>query len=79
MKNLLMTASSRVGKLFHDVDVQVYYWNTIMLDIVDECFPLQKKRVRDKDIPYMTTACKNAIPAKRKAFTKYQNERTQQN
>ena len=43
------------------------------------CFPLKKKRVRDKDIPYMTTAWKNAIRAKGKAFTKYQNDRTQQN
>lgn len=42
-------------------------------DIVDECFPQRKKkkRVRDKDIPYMTTTLsKNAIRTKRKAFKK---------
>ena len=70
---------ARRKRLFDDVDNQVYYWITIMPDIVDQCFPLKKKRVRDKDIPYMTTAWKNAIRAKGKAFTKYQNDRTQQN
>ena len=42
-------------------------------DIVDKCFPQRKKkkRVRDKDIPYMTTTLsKNAIRTKRKAFKK---------
>ena len=57
----------------------MYYWNTIMQDIVDECVPQKKKRVRHKDIPYMTAAWKNAIRAKRRAFNKYLNERTQQN
>ena len=77
--NLLMTAPWHVGNLFDDVEDKVYYWNTIMQDIMDECFPQKKKRVRDKDIPYMTTAWKNAIRAKRRAFKKYLNERTQQN
>ena len=77
--NLLMTAPWHVGNLFDDVEDKVYYWNTIMQDIMDECFPQKKKRVRDKDIPYMTTAWKNAIRAKRRAFNKYLNERTQQN
>ena len=44
-----------------------------MQDIVDECFPQEKKRVRDNNTPYMTTAWKHAIRAK------YLNERAQQN
>ena len=35
-----------------------------MQDIVDEGFPQKKKRVRDKDTPYMNTAWKNAIREK---------------
>ena len=77
--NLLTTAPWQVGSLFDDVEDKVYYWNTIMQDIVDECFPQKKKRVRDTDIPYMMAAWKNAIRAKRRAFNKYLNERTQQN
>ena len=55
-------------------------------DIVDECFPQKKKkkkkkkkkRVRNKDIPYMTTTLwKNAIRTKRKAFKSYVNDRKQ--
>lgn len=52
----------------------MYYWDKIMLDIVDEGFPQKKKRVRDKDTPYMNTAWKNAIREKRRAFKKYLNE-----
>ena len=71
--NLLTTALWHVGNLFDDVEDKVYYWNTIMQDIVDECFPQKKKRVRDTDIPYTTAAWKNAIRAKRRAFNKYLN------
>ena len=49
---------------------------------MDECFPQRKKkkRVRDKDIPYMTTTLwKNAIRTKRKAFKSYLNDRKQKN
>lgn len=78
-ENLLMKAPAHVGNLFDDVEDKVYYWNTLMQDIVNACFPQKKKQVRNKDTPYLTTAWKNAIRAKRKAFKKYLNERTQQN
>lgn len=78
-ENLLMTAPGHVGNLFDDVEDKAYYWNTLMQDFVNACFPQKKKRVQDKDIPYMTTAWKNAIRAKRRAFKMYLNERTQQN
>ena len=52
----------------------MYYWDKIMQDIVAEGFPQKKKRVRDKDTPYMNTAWKNAIREKRRAFKKYLNE-----
>ena len=43
-------------------------------------FPgLKKMRVRDKDVPYMTTGWKQAIRAKRRATIKYKNHSTQEN
>ena len=51
----------------------------MMNDIVDECFPLKKMRVRSKDVPYMTTSWKNAIRAKRRAAAKYYNDKSAHN
>ena len=47
-----MTAPWHVGNLFDDVEDKVYYWNTIMQDIMDECFPQKKKWVRDRHTLY---------------------------
>ena len=46
---------------------------------VDDQLPLKKMRVRDKDVPYMTTGWKQAIRAKRRATVKYKNHPTQEN
>ena len=48
-------------------------------DIVDECFPLKKMRVRSEDVPYMTTLWKNAIRAKRRAAAKYYKDKSAHN
>ena len=77
--NELATAPWHVGDLFDDVDDQEFYWKTMMNDIVDECFPLKKMRVRSKDVPYMTTSWKNAIRAKRRAAAKYYNDKSAHN
>ena len=67
------------GDLFDDVDDQEYYWKTLMKDIVDECFPLNKMRVRSEDVTYMTTSWKNAIRAKRRASSKYYKDKPAHN
>ena len=50
-----------------------------MKDIVDECFSLEKMRVRSEDVPYMTTSWKNAIRAKRRAASKYYKDKSAHN
>ena len=77
--NKLATAPWHVGDLFDDVDDQAYYWKTLMKDIVDDCFPLEKMRVRSEDVPYMTTSWKNAIRAKRTAAAKYYKDKSAHN
>ena len=49
-----------------------------MKNIVDEHAPVKTMRVRDHDVPYMTTKWKNAISAKRKAEAKYRRVPTKQ-
>ena len=42
-----------------------------MNDTLDEVVPVKTIRVRDKDVPYMTSDWKSAIRAKRKANDEY--------
>ena len=70
---------SMLGELFDDVDNKEYYWNTLMSDVIDECFPLKKMRDRSNDVPYMTTSWKMAIRAKRKAAKMYHKDKRAEN
>ena len=62
--------------MFDDLDDQVHYWNTLLTNIIDECLPSKKMRVRTKDVPYMTSNWKNAIRAKRKALANYYRDKS---
>ena len=68
-----------VGEIFDEIDDQAYYWSTLLRNVVDDHLPFKKMRVRDKDVPYMTTGWKQAIRAKRRATVKYKNHPTQEN
>ena len=61
------------------VDDQVYVWSALMINILDEVAPVKKMRVRDKDVPYMTSHWKSAIRAKRRANDKYLKNKTPEN
>ena len=50
-----------------------------MNNILDEVAPVKKMRVRDEDVPYMTSHWKSAITAKRKANDKYLKNKTPEN
>ena len=75
----LSLAPWHVGEIFEGVEDQLFYWNTLMKNIVDEHAPVKTMRVRDHDVPYMTTKWKNAIRAKRKAEAKYRQNKTAAN
>ena len=78
-KESLSMAPWHVGEIFDEIDDQAYYWSTLLRNVVDDQLPLKKMRVRDKDVPYMTTGWKQAIRAKRRATIKYKNHSTQEN
>ena len=50
-----------------------------MNDILDEVAPVKEMRVRDKDVPYMTSDWKSEIRAKRKATARDLKNKTQEN
>ena len=78
-KQHLSTVPWHIGQLFDEVDDQAHAWNLLMNDILDELAPVKSMRVRDKDVPYMTSKWKSAIRAKRKATSKYLKNKTQEN
>ena len=50
-----------------------------MTNILDEHAPRCKMRVRERDVPYMTTAWKRAIRTKRRAAQNYEKCKTTEN
>ena len=54
-KESLSMAPWHVGEIFDEIDDQAYYWSTLLRNVIDDQLPLKKMRVRDKDVPYMTT------------------------
>ncbi|PFX12956.1 putative RNA-directed DNA polymerase from transposon X-element [Stylophora pistillata] len=78
-KQLLSSAPWHIGQLFDDVDDQARVWNALMNDILDKVAPVKRMRVRDKDVPYMTSHWKSAIRAKRKVNDKYLQNKTPEN
>ena len=75
----LSTAPWHIVQLFDEVDGHAHAWNVLMNDLLDEVAPVKSMRVRDKDVPYMTSKWKSAIRAKRKAMSKYLKDKTQEN
>ena len=60
-----------VTEVFDDIDDQSEFFSLLLKDIIDEHMPLKKMRVRERDVPYMTSEWKKAIRKRRKALRKY--------
>lgn len=54
-KEHLSVAPWHVGEIFSEVDDKAYYWQLLMKGIVDEHTPMKRMRVRERDVPHMTT------------------------
>lgn len=63
----LETAPWHVMEIFDSLDDKYNYWSGLLNYIMEEHIPVKRKRVRSRDVPYMTKEWKNAIRAKRKA------------
>lgn len=72
-KEHLSVAPWHVGEILDDIDDQAGFLSTLLTEIVNEHMPLKQMRVRDKDVPYMTTEWKESIQARRKAAKHYQD------
>ena len=75
----LLDAPWHVGEIFNDVDDMFDFWTGLTEFVIDVHAPIRRKRVRGKDIPYMTPEWKKAIRDKRKFAIKFAKERTEEN
>ncbi len=75
----LEQAPWQVGDIFESVDDQYHYWQTLFSQVVNEHMPLKRMRVRDTDVPYMTTQWKKAIRMKRRFARRFSKHRTDEN
>ena len=68
-----------MGEIFNDVDDMYDFWTGLTEFVIDVHAPIRRKRVRGKEIPYMTPEWKKAIRDKRKFVIKFAKERTEEN
>ena len=79
LKSDLATAPWHVGEIFDSLDERYHFWTSLLNTVLDDHAPQKNMRVRARDVPYMTTAWKNAIRAKRKYARKFHKKPTQEN
>ena len=62
----LLDAPWHVGEIFDDLDDAYDYWRNLFDSIANEHAPMRKKRVRERDVCFMSNEWKAAIRSKRK-------------
>ena len=70
---------AHVGDKFNNIDDQNDHWYALFESIARNHTPLKRKRVPDKDVPYMTLTWKKAITNKTKYAIQFANNRTPEN
>ncbi|PFX14361.1 hypothetical protein AWC38_SpisGene21486 [Stylophora pistillata] len=75
----LLEAPWHVGEIFTDVDDKYEYWTALFECTLNAHAPIKRKRVLEKDVPYMTPAWKKAIRNKRKHAILFAKNRTPEN
>lgn len=75
----LLVAPWHVADIFNGIDDKNDYWNGLLESIINEHAPIKSKRVRERDVPYMTMEWKKAIRNKRKYAVEFAKNRTQEN
>eukprot|EP00794_Sanderia_malayensis_P003961 gene3961-4511_t len=68
-----------VGEIFESIDDQYFYWQNLLNRIIDDHMPWKRMRVRERDVPSMTTEWKKAIRKKRKYAREFSKNRSDEN
>ena len=76
MTDDLSNAHWHMGDIFTELDDRIHYWNGLMNYIINYHAPTRRKRMRENDIPYMTSVWKKAIRKKRLFAKLYAKNKT---
>ena len=72
----LLDAPWHFGEIFDDLDDAYDYWRNLYDSIANENAPMRKKRVRERDVCFMSKEWKAAIRNKRKYAIQFAKDRT---
>ena len=68
-----------MGDIFTEIDDRIDYWNGLMNYIINYHASTRRKRVRENDVPYMTSDWKKTIRKKRLFAKLYAKNKTEEN
>ena len=77
--NDLQVAPFHVSQTFEDVDDQLWFHNTLLLDIIDKNAPQKQRIVKCNQLPYMNDNLRKAINVKASLRRKFNKNRSQVN
>ena len=75
--NDLKTAPFHVSQIFDDVDDELWFHNTLLLQVIDNNAPWKQKTVKHKQLPYMNNNLRKAINVKAALRRKFQRSKCQ--
>ena len=75
----LKNAPWHIGEIFDSADDHNKYWKMLFEKVLQEHIPVKRKRVRERDIPYMNLEWKKAIRMTSKYAQIYSKHRTPEN
>ena len=67
-----------MGDIFSEIDDRIDYWKGLMNYIINYHAPTRRKRMRENDVPYMTSDWKKAFRKKRLFAKLYAKDKTEE-
>ena len=75
----LQSAPWHVCEVFYDIDDIHFFWQSLFTHVVDEHLSLKQRKVRSKDVAFMTKDWTEAIKKKRKYTELFAKNRSVEN
>ena len=72
-------APFHVSEIFDKADDQLWFHNTLLLDVVNANAPIKQKFIKHKQLPYMNDKLRKAINVKASLCRKFQRTKSQEN
>ena len=70
-------APFQVGEIFDDIDDKIWFYNNLLINVIETHAPMKRKLIKCKQVPYMNGKLRKAINVKamlRRKFDKYRTD-----